>query len=244
MRKFVLVWMGLIPAFWGFSQGSFGDIRGQVFLDSSSITPLEFAKIWVERGSSRFGATSDEKGNFIIHAIPPGIYPLNIYYAGDTLSHKVFAKVLSNGIARLGRINLHADLLKKLNGVKVTAFKDPLIHSVFGETRIDPIDIKKSPAKNNIKDLIQSRSSAIHVTPSGKLVVRGARPGDLTSYIDGVKMRTVTQIPSSAIGGITIFTSAIPAKYGDTTGGVIIMETKSYYDLWRRWKMMQAIASK
>jgi outer membrane receptor protein involved in Fe transport len=44
-------------------------------------------------------------------------------------------------------------------------------------------------------------------------------------------------VPGSSIGGVTVYTGGIPAKYGDTTGGVIILETKSYFDLYREWKI-------
>jgi TonB-dependent Receptor Plug Domain. len=69
-------------------------------------------------------------------------------------------------------------------------------------------------------------------------MIRGARSGNMAYFIDGVKVNGVGKIPGAAIGGLTVYTSAIPAKYGDTSGGVIIMETKSYADLYRRWKIM------
>jgi outer membrane receptor protein involved in Fe transport len=40
------------------------------------------------------------------------------------------------------------------------------------------------------------------------------------------------RIPSSAIGSISVYTGGLPAKYGDTTGGVVVIETKSYMDLY------------
>jgi hypothetical protein len=32
-----------------------------------------------------------------------------------------------------------------------------------------------------------------------------------------------------------VYSGAIPAKYGDTTGGVVVMETLSYFDLLREY---------
>lgn len=242
MKKLIILFLALFAIQFSWAQGSAGDIRGQVFNDSLSTEPILFARVWVERGASQFVAKTNDKGYFIIHSVPTGLYELNIYNAGDTLDHEVLVRVTTDGIARLGRINLHDNEHLKAfkKGVSVVAFKEPLIHSVFGETNISSLDIKMSPEKNDIKNLIQSRTSEISVTPSGKMVIRGGRAGDLVSYIDGVKLREIKQIPSSAIGGVTIFTSAIPARYGDTTGGVIVMETKSYYDLWRQWKIMHS----
>lgn len=243
MKKLLFIIVLLIAQF-SVAQGTAGDISGQVFEDSASTKPLLFAKVWVERGSSQFGTTTNEDGFFTIHAVPTGFYTLNINIAGDTLTHEVTAQVTAGGVTRLGRINLHEKTtIKRFKGANVVAFVDPLIKDVFGETNISSLEIKHSAAKTDIKQLIQSKSSEIQITPTGKMVVRGARPGDLVSYIDGVKMDEVKNIPSSAIGGITIFTSAIPASYGDTTGGVIIMETKSYYDLWQRWKIMMNLGN-
>ena len=98
----------------------------------------------------------------------------------------------------------------------------------------------KSPAKNDLKALIASRNSDIKVGSDGQMMIRGSRGNNLISYIDGVKMNEVQSVPSAAIGAITIYSSAIPAKYGDTTGGVIIIETKSYYDLWRAAKLKRS----
>jgi len=47
----------------------------------------------------------------------------------------------------------------------------------------------------------------------------------------------LVNIPGTSIGGVSVYAGGVPAKYGDTTGGVIIMETKSYFDLYRAWKI-------
>jgi hypothetical protein len=33
-----------------------------------------------------------------------------------------------------------------------------------------------------------------------------------------------------------VYTGGLPAKYGDTLGGVVVMETKGYFDLYRQWE--------
>ncbi|MFM2316499.1 MAG: hypothetical protein RLZZ155_831, partial [Bacteroidota bacterium] len=43
-------------------------------------------------------------------------------------------------------------------------------------------------------------------------------------------------IPSSGIGNITVYTGGVPAKYGDSTGGYVIIDTKSYRDAAREKK--------
>ena len=38
------------------------------------------------------------------------------------------------------------------------------------------------------------------------------------------------------MASITIYTGGLPARYGDVTGGVVAIETKSYYDLYMQEK--------
>ncbi|HLV42998.1 MAG TPA: carboxypeptidase-like regulatory domain-containing protein [Brumimicrobium sp.] len=225
----------------GIAQGSYGDIQGQLFEDSETERPATFAKIWVERGASKFGTDTDKNGRFKINSVPTGMYVLKINYLGDTLTHTILANVLTDGIAHLGSIYFHDDVTE-LEVYDAIGYVDPLINHDFGQNRINSLDIMKSPAKNDLKGLIASRNSDIKVDADGQMMIRGSRGNDLIHYIDGVKVGEVQGVPSSAIGGITIYTSAIPASYGDTTGGVIIMETKSYYDLWRAWKIQQSAA--
>jgi hypothetical protein len=100
-------------------------------------------------------------------------------------------------------------------------------------------EIKRSPLKFNQTAMIAAMSSDIKVADDGQLVFRGARKGDMIYMMDGVKMNAVSKVPSCSIGEMMVYTGGIPAKYGDTTGGVVVMETKSYFDLYREWKSSQ-----
>ena len=48
-----------------------------------------------------------------------------------------------------------------------------------------------------------------------------------------------TNLPSSGVGSISVYTGGVPAKYGDTTSGVIVVESKNYFDLYNQWKYSQ-----
>jgi hypothetical protein len=37
-----------------------------------------------------------------------------------------------------------------------------------------------------------------------------------------------------------VYTGGLPAKYGDILGGAVILETKSYFDLYRQWQAENA----
>lgn len=221
------------------AQGNFGAIQGKVFEKSDTEKPAAFATVWVQRGTTKFGTEVDENGRFKINSVPTGNYALHIRYFGDTLDRKITANVKTDGIANVGRINILENIQMEDEVVVTADLRGPLIE--FGDgggiTRIDSKDIMLSPVRNSPKQLIVSRNSDIKLDAEGNMMIRGARANDLVHFVDGVKTGSVQPIPSVAIGGITVYSSAIPAKYGDTTGGVIIMETKSYYDLWRAWKI-------
>ncbi len=221
------------------AQGNFGAIQGKMFEKSEGETAATYAKVWVEHGTSKFGTQVDENGRFKINAVPVGRYQLKASYMGDTLSEMVIADVKTDGISNVGRINI-LEKIQIEDGVEIVALQDgPLLDfGDVGQSRISALDIMKSPVRNSPKDLIVSRNSDIKLDDEGNMMIRGARPNNLAYFIDGVRTGEIQTFPSVAIGSITVYSSAIPAKYGDTTGGVIIMETKSYYDLYRAWKIM------
>src|SRR5690606_25836817 len=102
-------------------------------------------------------------------------------------------------------------------------------------------DLQHSPNLQDPAKLIQSFSPEIKMSEDGKqLYFRGARNDATTFYIDGVRTQGLKAIPGTAIGSMTVYTGGVPAKYGDTTGGVVVTETKSYSQLYNRWKAMQS----
>lgn len=241
MKKLIQLFTVLFFANLSFGQGSFGDIQGRLYEKPGSNTVASYANVWVERGATKFTAMADENGRFMINSIPVGVYPLKVSYLGDTLTETIIADVQVDGIAFLGRIDFYSDVTQ-FEDVKVFGLREKLInHGDVGERRINSLDISRSPSKNSMVDILKSRNSDIQTNASGEVMIRGSRANDLIYYIDGVKMGEIRNVPSSAIGSVTVYTNAIPAKYGDTSGGVIILETKSYYDLYMEHKLRQPI---
>lgn len=231
--------VGIAMSITSWSQGSMGDIMGVMYENSQNKVPAEGGKVWVIDGAARIGSSVDENGRFRITAVPVGTYQLKGSFYSDTLTSQIIVRVDANGIANVGELFILEDITIAEEFKKIE-YRDPLINfGDFGQSRIDALDISQSPVRNNPVDLIVSRNSDIKVNNNGEMIIRGARAGDMAYFIDGVKMQEARAIPSVAIGGITVYSSAIPASFGDTTGGVIIMETKSYHDLYRMWKISQ-----
>lgn len=239
LKLLVMKLLTIITAcFLGFAlsaQNSFGELTGYVFEKSTTEIPAMYTKVWVESVGAKYGDVADENGKYRISGIPAGKYLIKALYDGDTLNQLIEVNIIANGIVKAPRIDVKENV-QELIGVIITV-DEPLIEfGGFGEVRMDALEIDKSPLKQDPVGLITSRNSDIKVDANGEMVIRGARAGDLAYFIDGVKTNGVQTVPGSAIAGLTVYSSGIPAKYGDTTGGVIVMETKSYFDLYRSWK--------
>lgn len=237
MKNSMLTIGVLIISFFSLGQGEIGEIVGKIYEDEKGSNPAFGATVWVEYAGSKIRARVDEDGRFRITAVPTGKHQLKAVYLGDTLDQDILLNVYADGSANVGKIYFHEELVTTAEHKVVRKTRNPLID--FGDVgvrRISPEDVARSPVRNDAKQLIISFNSEIKMDQNGELMIRGSRAGDLVYFLDGVKLQDVKSIPSAAIGGVTVYSSAVPAKYGDTAGGVIIMETKSYHDI-RRERM-------
>lgn len=236
MKKLILIGF-LVNSILCFSQGTLGEVVG-TFISKKDKSPIIGARFQTVSNGTMYRAKSDLDGRFRISAIPPGNYLFYIIFENDTIPN-IAVKVPMEGIVNVGKIELQSKILVlKALDVRPDIFPS-LTYGVASEIKMDREQISKSPGKFNQKEMIASMSSDIKVTDDGELVFRGARKGDMIYLMDGVKMTGVTNIPSAAIGGLMVYTGGIPAKYGDTVGGVVVMESLGYFDLYRSWEAQQ-----
>ena len=120
----------------------------------------------------------------------------------------------------------------ELDGVIVNGnlLIDPQETSLISLTREQ---IEKSPNIRNTANLVRDMSAEIKSSEDGELFFRGSRSNGVIQFVDGIKNTgTLYNLPGRAIGSIAVYTGGIPAKYGDTTSGVIVMVPLSYFDLY------------
>jgi len=238
--KNALVIIALVLAGQVSAQQALGEVTGYVYEYGTKIGLVD-ARVEIDDFGSVYRAKADIDGSFRISAIPAGTYAVNIYYMGDTMQG-LTVDVPMNGIGRMGDLEFTGGKITDIGPVVITdkANEMILIDGNLPVKKLSMKEIAKSPAKFNIKDLITSVSSDIRQDADGSLTIRGARKGDMIYMVDGVKVREEAgQIPSASIGYMQVYTGGLPAKYGDTLGGVVVIESKSYFDLYRAWEAEQ-----
>lgn len=222
-----------------FAQVAFGDIIGEV-KDRKDGTPVVGAEIFTESNGAKYRTRTDIDGRFRISGVQAGTYLVSINYYGDTMSNFV-AKVPLDGYANLGIMEFVSSI-QSFGPVTATATDPNRIKLEYGTLpplQITSEDLVHSPARFDIKGMISGASSEVNLTDDGELVFRGARKGDMIYVLDGVKSSEISRVPGVAIARMQIYTGGLPAKYGDTLGGAIVVETKSYFDLYNAWRSEQ-----
>jgi len=226
MKK-VLICLILVNTLLSGNFAQTGSIRGKI-LDASSTETIPGANVYVEVGNALIGSSTDIYGYFHIKGLNPGVYNVNISYVGYNKKIITTVKVNSNEMTSLEDINLTS---KDLTGIEIIEYKDKLIDTRTVEI-IRAKEIKNIPCGNNLTSLLNAITPGVLVSDDGREVYfRGARNGGVVYYIDGVKKRDSDyKIPSSAVASVMVYMGDVPAKYGDFDGGVVVVETKSYFD--------------
>jgi hypothetical protein len=233
--NYIIIAIALFGGMNAFGQGSPGAIKGKVFNDLVELEP--FAEVWVhDIGNKIIKTETDKDGRFTLKPLSPG-------------SYVVYATGFGYDTTIINKVNVRADNVTYLNdidiasGLRVNLDYQPGIIERCGCVVIEREMIELLPTVRDFAALLQGADSGIKKGDNGELYFRGARNGASTFYLDGIKLRDQKlNIPAKAYASIQIFTGGIPAKYGDTTGGVVAVETQSYFSMWRQEKARRDIA--
>jgi hypothetical protein len=227
MKKIIFTLLTFcIPAFI-FAQNQ-GEIKGKIF-DSKTKEGLIGATVYVEYMGSKVANFVDKDGQFTLKPLTPGTYNVTITFTGyDTTTYT--------------GVTVNADKITYLDDTYMDfAVINQKVLYVYGNKLVDPDapskisithdQISVMPDSKNINTVIRNTFTDVYVSDDGKdIYFRGSRDGDAVYYVDGVKLRdNQLHVPGNSIGSLTVYTGGVPAKYGDFTGGVIVVETQSYF---------------
>ncbi|MFT4603142.1 MAG: hypothetical protein ACI857_003329 [Arenicella sp.] len=210
------------------------DITGLVVDDSNVSIP--FVRCWLIDGDSTCRLIrGDLDGKFKFTNVPAGIYDMRVSaFGSDSLLIKHII-LKEDNVLHLGTLTLHS--LNYWRGCcGCPHYPDPIqIDNDLADAQksiiISKDDIQMIPSRSP-REIVDIVADVVVVESEEIEVVRGSRPNDLTYFLDGVKCLNEPTIPLAAYEKVTVFTGGIPAKYGDTTGGIMVITTLGYFDLY------------
>jgi len=227
-KNLTLLTLLVVAKFYG--QSAFGDAIGTV-LDADSKQPMEYIKAFILDQGKKYQAITDKDGRFRISAIPAGTYDVFLVFGRDTSENfKVDIPIDSYG-------NLGTVEFKPKGLIKDEIVVKERLRLRMGELPTPEMtekEIKHNPNKFSVATMATQMSSEVKMADDGELMFRGARKGDMIYVLDGVKLQDVYNVPSCSINRMMVYTGGLPAKYGDTLGGAIVVETYGYFDLLRQ----------
>lgn len=203
-----------------------GEIRGTV-TDSVSGKPLSDVVVTMQYKGYPKTTVTDVDGNYAFKPLEPGTYNLSFQVFGKKPINVSGVLVYAEGIRfydqKVGSgLVIHEVYVRPDN---IDMRKDPIICT------IPAIDIKNSAAGRNPWEIATAIVPRVTATDRGgkQLSLSGSRPDATQYYIDGVKVIGEPYVPQSGIEQVTVITGGLPAQYGDTTSGVVLITTKGMH---------------
>ncbi|MBK8499863.1 MAG: carboxypeptidase regulatory-like domain-containing protein [Flavobacteriales bacterium] len=215
-----------------------GEIRGRVFGPDGE--PLPMANVYTTLNEDLFGTTTDFDGRFVLKPLDPGRYAVTVSYSSYQAVEFPGVAVTADRAAYIPDVRMKP---KELEGAEIIHYRrkqieidDPSRMSLLAE------DIAKLPTVKDPIKFMGSQFAGVTPTPNGDgLYFRGSRTENMVSFIDGIKVSgSVPRVPPSAISSVSVYTGGLPARYGDVTGGVIVIETKTYAEMLQHARMQEA----
>lgn len=207
-----------------------GSLKGRI-LDEKGL-PLVSANVYIETNSGTIYNITDDKGYYTLKLIQPGVYNVKISCIGykEAMIPNVYIK--PDKITYLEDIYLPEKIYTTSKEIEIIATKTKLIdpEEPGKMTRLGA-QLENIPNARDLTQMLTTFDPAIQPSSDGAgIIIRGSRPGSSAFFIDGIKVDKLEGVSNRSIASMTVYSGGIPAKYGDITGGVVIIETKSYFD--------------
>lgn len=226
MKKISLVLGLLFLSGLLFSQGS---IRGKI-IDADG-EPMPYCTIALKTNQILDGTTTDFDGWFDFKGLTSGTYALELSHIGYHTQNIVNINVSNGKISFIETVTMISDV-EMITTVVIDGSKPLIDPNDPSCVTLETHELEVLPSNRNLTDMLTAVSVDIKKSDDGKgFIVRGSRPNSSAIYVDGVKTREANpSVNGSNIKSMQVFTGGIPAAYGDITGGVVVIETKSYFD--------------
>lgn len=204
-----------------------GGITGTV-TNTKTNTAVDFGQVTIYNSGFKRTTSIQGNGDYTFSGLSAGTYTIATEAAG--IFDTIVGVIVNNDDVTYLAINLveNASIL----GTATTTTKRPYNNALINPYQVHPGMVTTASEIKNMGrvDLaaIVSVNSNVQVSANNEISIRGSRPTATRIMIDGVY--SVATVPTTAIKVVQVYAGGIPAKYGDTSGGVIVIETKSYFD--------------
>lgn len=207
----------------------FGEINGRV-IEAATGEPVVGAYIFVEVDSNIiYQGVSDIDGYYTIKPIQNGTYDVRV--SSLTFAQELLREVsITDGQIRMLDFKLNVNVLGTVVISSGTIHRDLVTPGMTGNVAmIGAKELERIPLAP--LDAIAITSGIFQEQPGDPIQFRGARPDATLYIIDGVKIIGDPALVRNSVEDIAVYSGGIPAKYGDATGGIVVITTKSYKKL-------------
>lgn len=219
------------------AQGTTGKIEGTV--KDSSGAPIAGAQVLIV--GSAFKAVSDEKGYYFINNVPAGVVTVRAQYIGYAPNEVRGVRVLADQTMTVNPVlTAHA---VELGVITVTEEQNPIVprDQVTSKPTIQGAQIAALPV-DAVSQVLRLQPGVVQSNRG--LSIRGSRPGEQATYIDGVLVRnynggfaggaggglsntSATTVGTNALEEASVTTGATGAAYASAQGGVVSLVTRA-----------------
>jgi len=208
------------------AQSTAGKIEGTVRDQSGA--PVNGAQVFIV-GTAYAGATN-ERGYYFINNVPAGVMVVRAQYIGFAPAEVRNVRVFSGQTMTIN-IPLEQRAIE-VSGVTVTVEQTPIVP----RDQVASKQILQGEAIQNLP--VDAVAQVLRLAPGvvegrgGNLTIRGGRPGEAATYIDGVLVRSLTggntiSVGTNALEEASVTTGAMGAEYGEAQSGVIALVTRA-----------------
>ena len=219
-----------------FAQAPTGRIEGQVRDEVGSV--IAHAQVYIP--GTAYGAVTDPRGHYFLNHVPSGRYSLRATYIGYRPMEARDLQVLA-GQTVIQDFSLEAAplMLRELEVVVAANLLVPR-DEVTTKQRVQGDFIERLPV-DDVNEVLALQPGVVASGKSGPLAfsIRGGRPDEAVTYVDGVPVTpgfrglalstTGGQISvgTNAVQEASITTGATSAEYGNAQSGVLSVITRS-----------------
>ena len=199
-----------------------GKIMGRV-VDPDTKVPAADVTVVFDCMGNQLTCTTNDSGFYYSPNLPVGVYNVTAMFMSNSTT------ISGVKVTDDGQRALDLELSTAVQGGVVVILEDhiPIIDPINGDkVVVTRAEFTKDPVMKLI-DITETQPGVVDI--NGVPYVHGAREGSLKYYVDGGAVMASADIPLCGLETYTMYSGFIPPKYGDTVGGVVVLETRNFF---------------